>query len=104
MASGEIGHIYLIHFERPYRHARHYLGWAAHLTARIAHHRNGSGARLLQVVGEAGIDWDVVRTWRGTRVDEARLKSHKNNVRMCPVCAAAKGIHLARPKLEEVRL
>lgn len=57
MANGEVGHIYLIHFEQPYRHARHYLGYADHLAARIAHHRNGSGARLLQVVNEASIEW-----------------------------------------------
>jgi len=100
----EMGTIYLIHFSEPYKHARHYLGWAAHLAARIAHHRNGSGARLLEVVNEKGIAWDVVRAWRGTRADEARVKGWNGNCRICPVCAHAKGVRVESPRLEEVTL
>ena len=30
------GTIYLLHFDRPYRHARYYLGWASDLNSRLA--------------------------------------------------------------------
>jgi hypothetical protein len=32
------GTVYLLHFDRPYRHARHYLGWAEDLDNRLAEH------------------------------------------------------------------
>ena len=78
--------VYLIHFEKPYKHARHYLGSAIDLAERLAQHRNGKGARLLQVVKEAGIDWDVSRTWQGTRETEAKFKRAQHNTRLCPHC------------------
>lgn len=82
-----MGTVYLIHFERPYKHARHYLGYAKHLEARLEHHRNGTGARFLQVVNEAGIEWEVVRTWEGDHSLERRLKARKNAPReLCPIC------------------
>lgn len=49
------GTVYLLHFDRPYKHARHYLGWAKDLDARLEHHRAGTGARLLAVLKEHGI-------------------------------------------------
>ena len=84
----EIGTVYLIHLGRPYRHARHYIGWTRSLAARVAHHRAGSGSNFLRVVTGAGIDWEVVRSWEGTRSDERRLKSRRNAPRLCPVCAS----------------
>jgi predicted GIY-YIG superfamily endonuclease len=82
--------IYLIHFDRPYRHARHYLGYCRtpeDLAARLARHRAGRGARLLRVVQGAGIGWHVARTWPdGDRTRERRLKNNRNGPRYCPVC------------------
>ena len=49
------GTVYLLHFDQPYKHARHYIGWAVNLTARLAAHERGYGARLLAVVRDAGI-------------------------------------------------
>lgn len=84
------GVVYLIHFERPYRHARHYLGWAAQLDARIAHHRAGTGARLLAVVNAAGIGWSVVRVWDpASRTRERQIKRQGGLSRCCPAC----GVH-----------
>jgi predicted GIY-YIG superfamily endonuclease len=57
--------VYLLHFERPYRHARHYLGSAEDLEARLALHRAGREARLLEVIAGAGIGFVVARTWEG---------------------------------------
>ena len=62
-----IGTVYLLHFDRPYAHAGHYTGWTTDLTARLAHHAAGHGARLLAVAQSAGIGWTLVRTWTGSR-------------------------------------
>ena len=45
-------------------------------------------ARLMQVVVEADIGWEVVRTWAGGREFERRLKKQHNHKRLCPVCRA----------------
>ena len=84
------GTIYLLHLETPYKHARHYLGFSTHLKARLEHHRNGTGARFMQVVTEAGIPWCVARKWQGTRYDERRLKNRHNSAQLCPICLKEK--------------
>ena len=82
--------VYLLHFERPYHHARHYIGFARSadtLPKRIKHHRQGSGARLMEVIAAAGIGFEHVRTWPdGDRTFERRLKDQKHGPRLCPVC------------------
>ena len=80
------GTIYLIHFERPYKHARHYLGWAIDLEHRLRQHRAGHGARLLDVIQRAGIAWSLARTWSGTRTRERQLKRQGGASRCCPLC------------------
>ena len=42
-----MGVIYLLHFERSYHHARHYLGYTDDLEGRLAAHRAGRGSPLL---------------------------------------------------------
>jgi hypothetical protein len=61
---------YLLHFERPYRHARHYPGWSADLEARLADHRAGRGSPLIRAAAVAGVGFVVARTWRGDRIGE----------------------------------
>lgn len=80
--------VYLICFDRPLRHARHYLGSAADLDARLEAHRKGTGAKLMAAVMRAGIGWRVVRTWEAAdgRAEEKRLKKWENNRKLCPVC------------------
>lgn len=81
------GTIYLLHFERPYKHARHYLGYTRRETVdeRLERHRSKRGARLLKVIIEAGISFELVRTWEGTRKDERRMKGRRSRV-YCPIC------------------
>ena len=63
-----MGTIYLIHFDEKLSHAQHYLGYTGgDLEARLERHRNGNGARLMQVIEERGITWRLVRTWSGGR-------------------------------------
>ncbi|WP_173130929.1 hypothetical protein [Kibdelosporangium persicum] len=81
-----VGTVYLLHFDRPYRHARHYIGWAKNVTSRLALHEAGQGARLLQVVQAAGITWTLARTWRGSRSRERQIKRMGGAARRCPLC------------------
>ena len=82
-----IGTCYLIHFDRPYKNARHYLGWALNLEARLAHHRNGTGAHLLAVLRREGIGWQLARTWApADRNRERQLKNQGGASRLCPLC------------------
>lgn len=82
------GTIYLIHFDIPYKHARHYLGYTDNLVWRLHQHWIGHGARLLQVTHDAGITWRLARTWEGDRYLERRLKNQHNAPRLCPICQA----------------
>lgn len=84
--------VYLIHFERPYKHAKHYVGYTALETIeeRMARHREGRGARLLQVVTEAGINWVIARLWTFPTVGKAKQKEKRLKMRAatrhCPLC------------------
>jgi predicted GIY-YIG superfamily endonuclease len=80
------GTVYLVHFENKLSHSQHYIGYAGDLFARMRTHRKGRGARLLQVLNELGINWHCVRTWRGGRKLERRLKNRKNASKLCPIC------------------
>lgn len=83
----EVGTVYLTHFLKPYKHAEHYLGFATNLEARLEHHRKGTGARLMQVIRDAGIGFVLTRTWDDvTRTTERRLKNGGGLNRQCPVC------------------
>lgn len=79
--------VYLIHFQTPLHHARHYIGYAERVKSRLAHHRHGTGARLLAACNSVGIEYDIARTWEGEGRDfERKLKRCKNAARYCPVC------------------
>ena len=80
---------YLIHFNKQFKHARHYLGSTSNLEARIKTHRQGRGARLMEVIVAAGITWRVVRTWPGDRQRERQLKNRGGHARLCPTCQGA---------------
>jgi predicted GIY-YIG superfamily endonuclease len=80
------GVIYLLHFDRPYRHARHYCGWTTNLPERLARHATGRGARLLEVVPADGIGWQLARTWIGDRRRERVIKKQGGLSRSCPIC------------------
>jgi predicted GIY-YIG superfamily endonuclease len=83
------GLVYLLHFDRPYRHAKHYTGFTHDLDTRLTHHILGTGARLLTVVQLHGIGWQLARTWSGTRATERALKRQGGASRRCPLC----GVH-----------
>lgn len=86
--------VYLICFEQAIGNpansramARHYIGYAGRgLERRLREHRRGNGARIMAAVVAARVGWMVVRTWRGGRDLERRLKNRKNAGKLCPVC------------------
>lgn len=86
-SSSGTGTVYLLHFDRPYQHARHYTGWTTDLPARLAAHRKDSDVKLLRVVRAAGIGWQLARTWPNTtRHRERQLKVQGGASRHCPLC------------------
>lgn len=79
--------VYILHFDHPYKHARHYVGWANDVQARLKHHRDGSGARLCQVLNLAGITYQIARIFEGQdKTFERKLKNTNQTARYCPVC------------------
>jgi len=87
VSRDQVGTIYLLHFDQAVAdHARHYLGWTSDLDARLDAHREGRGARLMEVCKERGITWHVSRTWEGTRDRERALKDRAESPRLCPDC------------------
>ena len=95
--------VYLIHFDRSYKHSRHYLGYAEDLAARVERHRAGAGARLMEVISAAGITWRVARTWPGDRGLERKLKRRKDAPHICPICAGEKAMRRANNYEEKSR-
>lgn len=81
--------LYILHFDRPYYHARHYLGSTGDLKKRVSHHMygHGSGAALTDAIRRAGIGFVVADAWPGNQDREYQLKNHyKNTPRLCPIC------------------
>jgi predicted GIY-YIG superfamily endonuclease len=87
-----MGMIYLLHFDTPFHHAKHYLGFAENsVEKRVERHQQGQGAALTKAAVAAGVKLELVRTWKGDRRLERQLKNRKNTPRLCPVCNPAVG-------------
>lgn len=83
------GIVYLLHFDPPVAHARHYLGWTQNLGQRLADHRRGAGSPLVAAAVRAGATVELARQWDDVdRHFERRLKNRHETPRMCPVCVA----------------
>jgi predicted GIY-YIG superfamily endonuclease len=97
--TASTGVVYLLHFDQPYRHARHYIGWTTDLDARLAAHALGRGARLVEVINAAGIGWRLARTWPGGRKRERQLKKQGGASGCCPCC----GVRPREPRVWTAR-
>lgn len=91
------GTIYLLHFDRPVCHARHYLGWALDVDRRVAQHAGGShrASPLVRALLRGGGSFTVARTWTGDRYLERALKNRKNTPEICPICNPATALKRA---------
>jgi hypothetical protein len=56
------------------------------LRSRLRLHEAGRGARLMEVVTEAGIPWHLARVWHGGPARERSLKNQGGASRRCPDC------------------
>lgn len=84
--------VYLLHFDRPYKHAKHYVGWSSDIESRLLAHKNGRGARLIEVISNEGIAARLVRVWpRRTRRFERQLKRNSHIPAACPECKSTAG-------------
>ena len=89
-----LGTVYLLHFDQRYEHAGHYTGFAessgaegSGLLHRLGEHQAGRGARLVEVITQAGISFRLARIWPGvTRARERQLKQQGGASRRCPIC------------------
>jgi predicted GIY-YIG superfamily endonuclease len=87
--------LYLLHFDPPYRHAGHYLGFAVDVDRRVAEHRaaNGKASPLVKAAIAAGSVVTLARIWPGgDRKLERRLKNQHGSGRFCPICLAGEGV------------
>ena len=87
--------VYLLHFDQPFGHARHYVGSCAdgRLDERLAEHAAGRGANLLAHAVAAGVSFRLARTWNGGRKAERAIKGagrhgspNGGHSRRCPIC------------------
>lgn len=81
--------VYLIHFNKKFKHAKHYIGFCkdGRLKERMFHHKNGTGSKLMKAVSKAKINWKVVRVWDNEDGNfERKLKNMKNSKKLCPIC------------------
>lgn len=79
--------VYLLHFDQPYKHAKHYCGSAKNFVERIARHRSDQcDVNLLRVVKAAGIGFTLSRLWIGDNKLERKLKRQGGFARKCPIC------------------
>jgi predicted GIY-YIG superfamily endonuclease len=99
----ERGTTYLLHFDRPYRHARHYTGWTTDLKGRLDAHRRGDGSKFMRYVRAAGIRFTLARVWPNTTKDREDSVKHRGGAsRFCPECGAVPGTpRLASDKTPE---
>lgn len=95
------GWLYLIHFDEPYKHAKHYTGWTTDVPARLRAHATGNGARLMEVITEAGITWRLTKVIPGTRTNE-RSRKGTGARRWCPACQGRAAVFPAGLDLAEL--
>lgn len=92
------GYIYTLHFDKAITHTRHYTGCTTELRQRLASHAQGRGARLLRVLKEREIGWELGGlsscTVSEMRRLERLLKRQHNAKRYCQLCQGTEAARL----------
>lgn len=83
--------VYILHFERPFKHARHYVGYCedSRFDERMKeHHAARYQDSFMGKVNAAGIKWEVARVIPGADENlERRIKFiWKRTAALCPCC------------------
>lgn len=83
-------YIYVLHFNEPLHHARHYTGCTTHLQARLTAHANGQGSSLSRYMWANQLEWTLgslfVCTKAAMRRHERALKNTNNAPKFCGIC------------------
>lgn len=97
--------VYLLHFSKPYKHCRHYLGLTKdmnELRRRIRDHRSGNGTGLTRAAVENGITLILAQVWPdGDREFEVKMKKQLGASRFCPICQLEEGHELSSHRSPE---
>jgi len=84
--------LYVIHFDKPYKHAKHYTGICINVDKRMKQHAMGTRSRLMRVLKEndIGFQYAVINeypTFSEAHAEEHRLKHKvKQPKKYCPFC------------------
>lgn len=96
--GGQLGTVYILHIEPPYKHARHYVGWVKArdedaVSRRLRTHMQGRGARLLKVAIAAGCHIYIGQRFPGkTRAYERCLKDRLTGHPLEHYCVVCKSM------------
>lgn len=93
------GWVYILHFDEPIEHARHYIGSSNQLTQRLYAHAVGRGATLTQVAFFRGIGFRIGYVGQARRLSprslERRAKHWHGAYQFCAICC--EGRHMPVP-------
>jgi predicted GIY-YIG superfamily endonuclease len=89
-----VGTVYLLHFGRRYKHARHYVGFTTDLTRRLQQHRGGRSAPLVRAAVADGIEIFLARTWATATVGFERRLHEMGKRLICPICSGPRALRL----------
>lgn len=98
-----LGTVYLLHFDRPFHHARHYIGWTRDVGRRLVRHRTGTGSPLVMAATNAGIPFTVARVWHNVTVRFERRLHNMHHKLLCPKCMGRNAMRPARPRISDYR-
>jgi len=85
------GYVYLIHFDKKFHHARHYIGWSKEYPlnkgGRLEAHKKGNGAKILRALVQRNIGFRIVQIWHDQDgFYERKLKNYKKASTFCWKC------------------
>jgi predicted GIY-YIG superfamily endonuclease len=79
--------VYVLHFDPPYKHAKHYIGYAENVKERFECHLKGNGNPLVRAAVEAGCKISLAHVFEGAdRTFERRIKSRRDVCKWCKLC------------------
>jgi predicted GIY-YIG superfamily endonuclease len=97
--SPDLTAVYVLHFDPPFKHAHHYVGFTTHadVATRLDEHMKGAGSRLVRAVARAGHAVHIAHVFIGAdRRFERQIKNRKDVSRWCRICARNER---AKPKM-----
>ena len=83
--------VYVLHFDPPYKHASHYIGFTTSEDGRgrVFEHLRKQGSPLVKAALLAGSSITVAHVFQGDTADrnfERQLKNRKDVANWCPCC------------------